>query len=237
MKFRVGIENNNEGRSIAWAVEHPGCYAYGEDADHALANLPEAILTYAKWIGRHETSWVEVDKIELVIDDRWDVYFVNDALERVPPGEDIISIEAWFQYDWKPLSATDIERALKLLAWSRADLLDLVKGLSPEKLARNYPGERWSITGILKHIGGAEWWYLERIGFPNPVSEKDVPDDPFERLEAVRSNFNYVLPKLEGLHIVAGLDGEFWSPRKSLRRALWHERDHTEHIRKLLQRN
>jgi predicted RNase H-like HicB family nuclease/uncharacterized damage-inducible protein DinB len=234
MKFRVGIENNNEGRSIAWAVEHPGCYAYGEDADHALANLPEAIQVYAKWIGRHETSWVEVDKIELVIDDRWDVYFVNDALERVPPGEDTISIEAWFQYDWKPLTAMDIERALKLLAWSRADLLDLVKELSPEKLARTYPGERWSITGILKHIGGAEWWYLERIGFPNPVNEKDVPDDPFERLEAVRNNFNYVLPKLEGLHIVAGLDGEFWSPRKSLRRALWHERDHTEHICKLL---
>jgi hypothetical protein len=237
MKFRVGIENNNEGRSIAWAVEHPGCYAYGEGADHALTNLPEAIQVYAKWIGRHETSWVEVDKIELVIDDRWDVYFVNDALDRVPPGEDTISIEAWFQYDWKPLTAMDIERALKLMAWSRADLLDLVKGLSPEKLARTYPGERWSITGILKHIGGAEWWYLERIGFPNPVSEKDVPDDPFERLEAVRSNFNYVLPKLEGLHIVAGLDGEFWSPRKSLRRALWHERDHMEHIRKLLQRN
>ena len=33
---------------------------------------------------------------------------------------------------------------------------------------------------------------------------------------------------------MVGLDGEFWSPRKSLRRALWHKRDHTEHIRKLL---
>ena len=103
MQFRVGIENNNEGRSIAWAVEHPGCYAYGEDADHALANLPGAIHTYAEWIGQHETPWIEVDKIELVIDDRWDVYFVNNALERVPPGDDLFSIEAWFQYDWKPL--------------------------------------------------------------------------------------------------------------------------------------
>jgi hypothetical protein len=31
-----------------------------------------------------------------------------------------------------------------------------------------------------------------------------------------------------------GTDGEFWSPRKLLRRAVWHERDHTGHIRKLL---
>ena len=234
MKFRVGIENNNEGLSIAWAVEHLGCYAHGEDADDALANLPEVIQRYAKWIGQRETPWIEIDTIELEIDGTWDVYFVNDALDRVPQGDDSYSVEAWFQYDWKPLSAADIERGLKLLAWSRQDLLDTVKGLSPEKLAQTYPGERWSIAGILKHISGGEWWYLERIGFPNPISEKDIPDDPFESLEMVRNNFNYVLPKLEGQHIVTGLDGEFWSPRKTLRRTLWHERDHTEHIRKLL---
>jgi len=30
------------------------------------------------------------------------------------------------------------------------------------------------------------------------------------------------------------MEGEIWSPRKALRRAVWHERDHTEHIRKIL---
>jgi hypothetical protein len=30
------------------------------------------------------------------------------------------------------------------------------------------------------------------------------------------------------------VDGEFWSPRKALRRALWHERDHIDHINKLI---
>jgi len=33
---------------------------------------------------------------------------------------------------------------------------------------------------------------------------------------------------------VVGLDGEFWSPRKLLRRTVWHERDHVDHIRKLI---
>jgi hypothetical protein len=33
---------------------------------------------------------------------------------------------------------------------------------------------------------------------------------------------------------VVGTDGEIWSPRKVLRRALWHERDHVEHIKKLI---
>jgi len=50
----------------------------------------------------------------------------------------------------------------------------------------------------------------------------------------VRDHFNSLLPRLDGVDHVVGLEGEIWSPRKALRRALWHERDHTEHIRKLL---
>jgi hypothetical protein len=45
---------------------------------------------------------------------------------------------------------------------------------------------------------------------------------------------NETLPALKAVNRVAGMDGELWSPRKVLRRALWHERDHMEHIRKLL---
>jgi hypothetical protein len=53
-------------------------------------------------------------------------------------------------------------------------------------------------------------------------------------LEKVRNLLNGILPTLKDKNQVVGVDGEFWSPRKVLRRALWHARDHTEHIRKLL---
>ena len=43
------------------------------------------------------------------------------------------------------------------------------------------------------------------------------------------------LPGLEASEKVIGIDGEFWSSRKVLRRAIWHEQDHTAHIKKLLQ--
>ena len=43
-----------------------------------------------------------------------------------------------------------------------------------------------------------------------------------------------LLPKLVGVNKVLGLGRELWSPRKALRRALGHERDHTEHIRRLI---
>ncbi len=55
-----------------------------------------------------------------------------------------------------------------------------------------------------------------------------------ESLELVRAHFLGWLPKQEGVRRMIDEEGETWSPRKVLRRALWHERDHTEHIRKLL---
>jgi len=233
MKFGVGIENNNEGiRTVAWALEYPGCYAYGDNGQKALAALPGAIRTYSQWIGQHEPSWLQTGSIELEVESVWDDYYLDKNFERAPEGDDNYAVESWFQNDWKPLTGEDIERSLKLFAWSRTDLLNLVKDLTPEKLDQTYPGERWSINGILKHVGGAEWWYMDNIGKAFPKSK--IPKAPMERLSKVREAFIKLLPKLEGVNLVAGSEGEFWSPRKILRRALWHERDHVVHIRKLI---
>ncbi len=233
MLFHVGIENNNEGsRSIAWALEHPGCYAYGKDGEAALAAFPAAVRAYSNWINKHEPSWLHIQNIETSVDGVWNNYDINDKFERVAPGESGNAVESWFQYDWKPLTGEDIERALKLLTWSRADLLKTIEGVSADRLDQAYPGERWNINGIIRHAGGAEWWYMDRLGRAFPQAE--LPKTPVERIEKVRQAFIALLPQLEGVKQVAGAEGEFWSPRKVLRRALWHERDHTEHIRKLI---
>ncbi|MGE5073418.1 MAG: DinB family protein [Anaerolineae bacterium] len=234
MLVRVGIENDNDDRSIGWALEHPGCFAYGADAAGAQAAMHQAVCDYADWIGRHEPSWLPGQDFEIRVEESFASYFVDAGFELTGRGPNTYMVESFFRHDWKPLTALDVERARKLLAWSRADLLDTVAGLSATALDASYPGERWSINGILRHIGGAEWWYQERIGLPFPEREQDVPNDPFERLDVVRAHFLQVLPGLAGLSKVIGLDGEIWSPRKVLRRALWHERDHTQHIRKLL---
>jgi hypothetical protein len=233
MIFRIGIENNNDDRTIAWALDHPGCFTYGGNSQEAQKNFPGAARDYAAWIARHGESWLD-DKVEMIVEETFDAYFINGAYERVERGGDTYMVESFFVQDWKPLLPHEIGQALKLLAWSRADLLNVLKGLSAEKLEQTYPDERWNINGILKHIAGAEWWYQERIGHPFPEDEEDLPADPVERLIVVRDHFNSLLPNLNGVDNVIGLDGEIWSPRKALRRALWHERDHTEHIRKLL---
>ena len=233
MIFRIGIENNNDDRTIAWALDHPGCFAYGQNTEEAQKNFPRAAQEYRAWIARHEEPWLD-EEVEVRVEESFDAYFINPAFERVERGKDSWMVESFFVHDWKPLLPHEIEHALKLLAWSRADLVGLVGQLDAETRSRSYPNERWAIDGILQHIGIAEWWYQERIGYPFPEQEEDVPDDPFERLWVVRDHFNSLLPRLDGASKVIGLEGEIWSPRKVLRRALWHERDHTEHIRRLL---
>jgi uncharacterized damage-inducible protein DinB len=234
MIFQAGIENNSEGRSIAWALEHPGCFAYGINADGAALNLESALVRYAGWILHHETrSWLtfEESEIEIVINGTWNVYYIDDDL-NISTEADGYNVNSFFPYDWKPLTAIEIKHGLDMLQWSRDDLIKLVEGLSPEKREAMYPGERWNINGILGHVGGAEWWYMNRLGLAFP--REQLPDEPMARLEMVRKQFLSALFKMDGVNQVIGMDGEFWSPRKLLRRTLWHEHDHTEHIRKLI---
>lgn len=232
MRYRIGIENKFEGlRSIAWAVDHPGCFAYGRDEQEATANSVNAIREYTNWINRHEPSWLPLDEIfEPQVVQVWTDYLIDDDFERV--DEDGYFVEPFFECEWKPLVSFDIERGLKLLTWSRTDLFPILQKLTPEQWAYKKEGERWDITGIVNHISGGELWYLDRFGLA--PSDSDLSEDPMERLSQIRDVLVNQLPSLEGSKQVIGLDGEFWSPRKLMRRAIWHERDHTEHIQKLL---
>ena len=231
--FRVGLENGVDGRSQAWVLGHPGCFAYGSDGSDALEEVPKAIKEYHSWITAHTSdSWLaeaDIEPCEYRLDETWECYLINSDYEL---SQDGYEVNAWFRHDWIPLNAEEIQRGQLLLNWGRAELMKAVGNLNTQTLEQNYPKERWSISGILNHIGGAEWWYLDRLGLA--FHRQEVPEDPFQRLEKVRSKLVEVLPGLAGSTQVIGVSGEFWSPRKLLRRAVWHEYDHIAHIGKLL---
>lgn len=231
--IRIGLENHpNGGRSQAWLLDYPGCFAYGKDGSEALLNAPRALLEYCEWVNRRaHPSWLaDLGDFDIRLVDTWEVFTINRQYELVPEGYEV---EAWFLDDWKPLTEADIEKGIFMLGWSRADLLHIAGDLPVEKLDLTYPGERWSIRGILGHVANAEWWYLDRLDLVgSPCAQ--LPEDVFERLARVHARLLEVLPDLMGVRQVLGVDGEFWSPRKLLRRALWHERDHIDHICQLL---
>ena len=77
MHFRLGIENNNDDRTIAWALEHPGLFAYGRDSQEAQANFRLAARDYAAWIAAHGSAWLQPDAIELTVEETFDAYFID----------------------------------------------------------------------------------------------------------------------------------------------------------------
>ncbi len=235
MRISIGLELDNEGRALAWALDYPGCFAYGSEGPEAVISLARELVNYESWIAGHAQAAGQADldlgDFDLRVVDTWQVYTINDAYDLQEGG---YAVNAWFRQDWKPLTAAEIERGLDLLRWSRADLLSAAAGVDPALMDIQRPGERWSIRGILKHVAGAEWWYLDRLGLAEGGRDP-LPKDAFERLAWVRERLNAALPGLAEKDLVLGKEGEFWSPRKLLRRVLWHEIDHRQHILKLIQ--
>lgn len=234
MIIRIGVENNFDGHSIAWALDFPGCAAHGHDGPEAVLRMPQRLIFYAHRIAaRVEDPWWQVGDFDLRVVETFDSYCTNAAGQGVPwgtPGS--YEVNAFFEDDRRPLDAVEIEHGLELMGWNRADLLQIISGLDDAALDRVLPGERWSVRGVLRHIAGSEWWYLDRLGLAGPG---DLPQDALLRLDASRARLNAMLPALAGrAGMVQQHSGELWSPRKLLRRAIWHEMDHIEHIIRLI---
>jgi hypothetical protein len=234
MIIKVWLENNMDGHSLLWALEHPGCFSNGKDATEALANFPAAFVDYQHWLAAHtEESWCrDITDFDVQLQETFNGYVVNDKFDLAVDGYEV---NAWFRHDWLPLTRMDTRRASQVLKWSREDLLKLTMNLPAAVLDRTYEHERWSIRGALGHIATAERWYLENLDIAGG-DLKELPDDIFKKLGVVRERLLNIIPEIEGMEKVVGSEGEFWSPRKMLRRAVWHELDHIDHIRKLLKK-
>lgn len=223
MIVRIGLENGYCDRSIAWVFEFPGCFANGAEGGEAILKVPQELVAYQDWIAHHtQESWLEgLGNFDVSL---------SEALEWKPG---VNPPHNWFKHDAAPLSPTDTERGALILSWMRADLLDFVSTLAPIHLDQTFDGERWSIRGILGHIADAEWWYLDRLGLSG-CAKSTLPADEFERLRQVRERMLAVLPDMSGRPDVINVDEETWSARKLLRRATWHEKDHIQHILRLM---
>ncbi len=228
MQIRVGLENNIEGRSLAWVLDHPGCFAYGRDGTEAILRVPQALITYREWIGeKTNASWLSnLEDFDIALVEVFECY--NNLL-----GDREIEINAFFQDDARAFSAAEIEQGSLLLNWSRADLEQLVSSLSQEQREQKFSDERWSINGVLRHVANANWWYLDRLNLAT-VARDQLSNDPVERLNQVHGLLISSMDELKNGSELLEVEGETWSARKVLRRVLCHIRDHHFHIERLM---
>jgi hypothetical protein len=231
MRIEIGLENGYENKSIAWALDYPGCFAYGGDGSDAILSFPRAFIGYKERVqARTGTDWIDFEDFDIHLAETFDCYQVDG---RILPAAGGKNVTAFWQVDWKPLSQLEIDRWLQVLDWSRSDLLDLTSNLSNERLDKEVPDEKWGIRGILRHLSSSELWLLDRIN-SHGGETFTLPEDTFRRLAVTRNLFKTTLHSLVNDTRVVGRDGSIWSPRKVLRRAAWHEVDHINHILRLL---
>ena len=223
MKIRLAVEDMEPGHWIAWAIDLPACYSSARTETEAVQQASMQVAEYFTWLSQHDPSLPVPSALP-------EIQIVETFQSRPARGDPDYLVNAFFADDRRLLGYWDIEAALRLLDWTRQDLLAAIQDVSPEQMTQAIPGEtRGSIAGILNHIAGAENWYLWQLG----LGLETLPDDPAEKLRVVREHTRALWIELVGDERVVENSDECWSARKIVRRTLWHESDHTQHILKL----
>ncbi|MDX1437086.1 MAG: DinB family protein [Anaerolineales bacterium] len=223
MAYRIAVEDIEPNHWVVWGLDLPGFFTRSRTQEEAIALAPTELSRYFAWLRNHGYR-------NLPRQTNLEVEVVESFKSYVRDGMFIIN--AFFEDDLRPLEAEEVEFCLWLLDRTREDLIASVDQISPERRETAVQGEiHVSIIGILEHVAWTEWWAVERLDLAPPREE--MPSDTYALMDAVREQTKQVLPDLIGKELVIEKDKERWSPRKSLRRVLWHERDHTHHIMKL----
>ena len=194
--------------------------------------MPQAIRDHSAWlstqIGQHHDPG---DTDDFTAVQTFDAHYVDNESQTV---EDCYEANAWLQSDWVPLTAGEVASDLRRMSYTRADLWATAAGLTDDSLGRSLPGQRWPIRGILSHVAQGEVHYLDLLGLSPIASSASRSDRVLQDLTLMRSAVVENLPTLIDRHLVVGRRGDQSSPRKMLRRILYHERDHTLHAQQLL---
>lgn len=152
VKVSVCLEIGRGGTG-AFAPDYPGCWFFGRTPESALMKVRLAVAEWFDWMRRHgEPVAREGFEVEVI-----EVLKVNyNPVEAGKP-------EPLFWSEVLPITRNDVVRTLRLMGYSREDLLQLVSNLSDECLDWKPPNGPRTIRNCLKHIAYAEPWYISRL--------------------------------------------------------------------------
>lgn len=234
--YRIFLESEDGGLCMAHVPDLPGCTVRARSRDEALLQLPGAIAEYFHWLRSHGERVAAGDELVEI-----EVAGESAGFGPFNPGD----AAALFPPDQDPLMAEHMQRCLRLMAYSRADLLDLVLGLPDDLLDWSPTSESFSLRRILRHVGNAEEWYVSRIVPPEALPaewehDEDLPLFEFlemERRTCVAGLRALTAEQQEGVFLPSRWTAhpeEPWTARKVLRRFLEHEREHRDQVRQIL---
>jgi hypothetical protein len=222
MHIYLTVEDMEPNHWIAWALNLPACFSSATTPAEAIAHSPQRVAEYYSWLSQHDSSLpIAYEPIETEVVETFQSFLSSEEPDYI--------VNAFFEDDRRPLGYWEVDISLRLMIWTRQDLLRSIQSINQGQLTKPIPGEaRGSIFGILNHVSMAENWYFNQLGCG--LEQARLPEAPLEKLTQVRANTREQLVKLIGNEQITKSCNEVWSARKVMRRTLWHERDHTQHI-------
>jgi len=201
-----------------------GCIAQGPTTEAALESTPEAIRAYLHFLRRHGEA------VEL--EDPFTTVVIVHIMEGVWLGNG--DPTPGFGPDFQPLAAEDLSIYLRRMAWMRADLLQSIRDVPPERLAAEPEGKGRSILHILEHVAESECVYLRYlVGRVDGLSEalravqvgSEALPAALARLWQISTARLEAMTESERGQLVS--HGQVtWTARRALRRMLEHDWEH-----------
>jgi len=215
----------------AFVPDCPGCWVFGRTKERAIERVKIAIIEWHEWLNRYGETHPEIgDKIEIEVSEMLNVSY-NPAEAGKP--------EPLFWSEVPPVKKADLKRTIRLMKYSREDLLNLVSNLSDKCLDWKPSGKPRTVRNCLKHIAYVEPWYITRLNIELPSK---YPRNVFELLNYTRDLVINILRNFPQRKMKGVLQPEkdkspicdLWTARKVLRRLVDHERLHTKYIERVI---
>jgi predicted RNase H-like HicB family nuclease len=210
-------------KTLVHVLDLLGCVVQADTTDAALAAAPDAIRAYLRYLRRHGEQIDANAKIDTRLAEH--------------NTEGLFSGQALWPQDLKPLAPSALARYVRWLEWSRADLLDLVKGID-EKGLRMKPAAGRSLRDILLHVLGADKSYV--YGLVGPLKTMGEPTNAAERGDldlrvALHEARGVAIDRLKALtpaerRNVRRTGQSTYSAYRVIRRMLEHEWEHRREI-------
>jgi predicted RNase H-like HicB family nuclease/uncharacterized damage-inducible protein DinB len=210
-------------KTLAHVLDLLGCVVQGDTTDEAVAATSDAISAYLQYLRRHGEKLDASAKIETRIAEH--------------NTEGLFSGQALWPQDLKPVAPAALARYLRWLDWSRADLLELVKGIDENRL-RAKPTKGRSLRDILLHVLDADKSYVYAL--VGPLKAMGEPTNAADRGDldlrvALREARRVAIERLKRLtpaerRRVRRAGQSTYSAHRVIRRMLEHEWEHRREI-------
>jgi len=209
------------GRTLAWGLDFPGCFADGANDSEALINFARRLLDYEAWIDLHaEVPWFTLVNPDFRIVEAAPCPLVSSPKPR-----------AFFEDDRRALSSQEMEQVLLVQRWQSEELLAGLEFL-PEEATQLLLESAGLISKTLRLIAQDMYEILT-------VLEPALPSYPVEESALAQFEFTSalipsVLAAWIGRETVIEKNEERWSARKATRLLLWRLRVGIDQVRALV---